>query len=221
MTSPQLRLLAAILACALAACQQQAESHGAAQRIDLADASGEIARIDLATAAETRELPMDTPDTTNAAWTVDQNGQSVHYGNPGEPALLSLECRLSEEPPQFAIIRHAPALPGQGALFAVMGNGHVSRLLADATLAPNDTGGEWRWEATLPADDPQLELFIGSGDMRATLPGKGALAIPPSPVPGQFVEWCRAGGQVMEAEQTESGSGPVPADPAPASARAG
>lgn len=193
----------------LTACQQQAESRGAAQRIDLADTSGEVARIDLDSAQDISELPMQSPDTSRAQWLVDDDGQSLHFGNPGEPWLLSLDCRLGEEPPQLAIIRHAPALPGQGALFAVMGNGHVSRLLADATLAPNDAGGEWRWEATLPADDPQLELFIGPGDMRATLPGKGALEIPPSRIPGEFVQWCRAGGEVIRAEDEEGAASPA------------
>lgn len=172
------RLLATLLPLLLAACQQQ-------------PASSEE-RTASTQSPKPQELPLPSPDTGMAGWTVTANGKGIAFGNPGADPWLTLDCRLSpDQPPEFAVIRHASALPGQTALFAVMGNGHVSRLNAAAVLAD----GEWRWEASLPAADPAWDLFIGSGDMRATLPGKGAIEIPPNPVPGEFVSWCRAGGR--------------------------
>ena len=178
------RLATGFVLLTLAACQQQPDAPQDAQRVELGEARGGVG-----------EVVLDSPDTEFAYWDVAENGHAVYFATDGEPVLLTLDCRLEEEPIQFAIIRHAPALPGQGALFAVMGNGHASRLPADAVLKD----GEWRWEAVLPASDPQLDLFIGPGDMRATLPGRGAVAIPPSRIPGEFVEWCRAGGKTVNA----------------------
>lgn len=169
----------------LTACNAEAEPAPQTERVALPQTDSSPAR----------EVVLESPETENAVWTVAENGHAVNFGNTGEPALLTLDCRLGEAPAQLAIIRHAPALPGQGALFAVMGNGHASRLYADAVLGD----GEWRWESVLEAADPQLDLFIGPGDMRATLPGRGAVAIPPSRIPGEFVEWCRAGGQTVNA----------------------
>ena len=90
-------------------------------------------------------------------------------------------------------------MPGQTALFPIYGNGVRSRFLADATLADE----EWRWEARLPASSPQLDVFAGPRQLIATLPGKGMLEIEGSRIPGEFVEWCRAGGRVMMAEERE------------------
>ncbi|WP_137679718.1 hypothetical protein [Aurantiacibacter suaedae] len=181
MTRP---LSALLLALPLAACSQ-ANGAPSNEGIDLAEA----------VAAAPRELVMESPETQFATWTVAENGHAIHFANPGQPPLLSLDCRLNAEPITMAIIRHAPAMPGQSALFAVMGNGHVSRLPAEPTLKDN----EWRWETSLPAKDGALDLFIGPGDMRATLPGKGAIAMQPSRIPGEFVEWCRAGGATVNA----------------------
>ena len=177
-------IFSAILALPLAACGQ---ANGATtdEPVDLAEA----------VAAAPSELVMESPETQFATWTVAESGHAIHFANPGQPPLLTLDCDLDAEPITMAIIRHAPALPGQSALFAVMGNGHVSRLPAEPVVKDN----EWRWEASLPADDKGLDLFIGPGDMRATLPGKGAIAMQPSRIPGEFVEWCRAGGETVNA----------------------
>ena len=170
----------------LVACQQQ-------------PAADRAQRIALGEAGERHEQPLPSPDTTRAMWTVSASGKAIHFGNANAKPWLTLDCRLEDRAnPQFAVIRHASAFPGQTALFAVMGNGFVSRLPAAATLGKDEdgNGGEWRWEAVLPAADPAWNLFIGPGDMRATLPGKGAIEIPPSAIPGEFVSWCRAGGRV-------------------------
>ena len=104
----------------------------------------------------------------------------------------------------MAVVRHAPARPGQEALFPVIGNGLVSRFKVDATLANR----EWSWQGMLPVDDPQLDVFVGQAELTATLPGGGMLTIEGSRVPGEFVNWCRAGGktELPENEEPEKAS---------------
>ncbi|MEO5706499.1 MAG: hypothetical protein ABIT10_09340 [Alteraurantiacibacter sp.] len=134
-----------------------------------------------------------SPDTTNAAWQVARGGQALTYGNPGGKVLLTLACDPATAPPKLTVIRHAPALPGQKALFPVIGNGMRSRFPVDAALAEN----EWRWQVTLPADDVQWDVFSGSRQLLATLPGGGMLDIAGSRMPGAFVTWCRDGGTTV------------------------
>lgn len=173
-----MRALAITLILALAACERQDAAPQNVQRVEL-DSSG------------SRPAPPDpSPDTSAARWTVSDDGQAIRFGNAEEAPLMSLACDVEAEPPQLVIIRHARAYPGQGALFPVIGNGMTSRFLVDAVLAD----GEWHWEARLPADDPQLEVFGGTRDLIATLPGRGMLEIEGSRITGEFVEWCRAGG---------------------------
>lgn len=163
----------------LSACDRpDPQAHGSVQRVQL-QGSGQR--------APTAEI---SPDTSAANWTVSQDGQAIRFGNTGETPLLTLACDLEAEPIEFVVIRHARAFPGQGALFPVIGNGINSRFLADAVLAD----GEWHWEARVPADDPQLEVFSGRRDLIATLPGHGTLEIPGGRITGEFLDWCRTGG---------------------------
>ena len=138
-----------------------------------------------------------SPDTSQARWVVwtgvDHDhvmpGRSVmllHYGNDGEPPLLTLACDPAA-PATLTIIRHAPALPGQTALFPVIGNGERSRFPVDATRLD----GQWHWQATLPVSDSRWNVFSGSRQLLATLPGGGTLDIAGSRMPGAFVAWCR------------------------------
>ena len=144
--------------------------------------------------------PLPSPDTSDARWEVDENGQSIHFADEGaERAMLTLDCRLSEKPPQMRLIRHVRARPGQSALLPVIGNGTISRFLIDAVLVE----GEWRWEGAVAASDPMLDVFTGPRPITATLPGGGLLDIAGSRVPGEFVTWCRAGGAVLAAEARE------------------
>jgi hypothetical protein len=111
------------------------------------------------------------------------------------------------------IIRHVPARPGQQALFPVLGAGPISRFKLDAALA----NGEWRWQGSLPAGDPQLDVFTTSGSIEATLPGGGTLLIGGSRIPGEFVRWCRQGRVVQRVEareQAAEAAGTAPAPPA-------
>ena len=160
-----------------------------------------VQRVDLAEAGPAMPRVMEvSPDTSLAGWRVADDGQALHFGNAGADPLLSLACRPGENPPQISVIRHLTALPGQGALLPVIGNGMRSRFMVDATLAD----GEWRWEAKLPAADPSLDVFTGPRDLTATLPGGGMLEIAGSRLPGEFVTWCRAGGVVRPTVEPEA-----------------
>ncbi len=149
------------------------------------------ARISLDEVRQQSEEPLASPDTAKAAWIVRGDGQAVDFGAKAAAPLLSLECDLRGAPVSVAVVRHAPARPGLTALFPVLGNGGIERFKVDAGLVD----GEWRWQAVLPAQDPQLDVFVGQADLEATLPGGGTLAIEGSRVPGEFVTWCRAGGK--------------------------
>lgn len=174
--------LVVTLSLALAACGEEPQ-HGQAQRIAL-DA-----------VQQAGEQPLRSPVTTDAAWRVDANGNTIRFGTTEDAPMLSLACDLSARPQAITLIRHVPSKPGQSALFPVIGNGRISRFLADAKL----NEGEWRWEATLTAADEQLDVFAGSRDVEATLPGGGTLVIAGSTIPAQFLAWCRAGGKGTDA----------------------
>lgn len=167
---------------------------------DAADApQDEPTRILLENAEPPEARALASPDTSDAFWQVAESGQAVNFGNEGEAPLLTLACDLADDtPPQFVIIRHAEALPGQEALFPFVGNGMSRRFLADTVLVD----GEWRWEARLPASSAQLEIFEGSRGMFATLPGRGTLEMRGSRIPGEFLAWCRAGGELPDVEDS-------------------
>ena len=140
-----------------------------------------------------------SPDTTDAKWTVSDDGQSIAFGNNGAEPFLSLTCRMRDDPPQLAIARHVPARPGQKAIFPVIGNGAISRFKVDAALV----GGKWRWQGAVDATDPQLAVFTGPRTLEATLPGGGSLVVGASRIPAEFVRWCRAGGAMQRAQKIE------------------
>ena len=171
----------------LAACGDGADAPVDAQRVSLDDARTKVAK------------PLVSPDTKDATWTVTGNGQAINFGKEGAKPWLSLACDLKATPATLTVIRHADAQPGQRALFPVIGNGTISRFKVDAALRD----GEWRWEGTLLASDPQLDVFTGPRELEATLPGGGSLLIEGSRIPGEFVNWCRAGGRVRSAEEAE------------------
>lgn len=150
----------------------------------------DVKRVVLPESGQRQAMAEESPDTSRAAWAVSENGQAIRFGNAGATPFMTLACDVDSAPPELIIIRHARAFPGQSALFPVLGNGMSSRFLVDATL----DDGEWHWEARLPADDPQLEVFSGTRDITATLPGRGMLEIRGGRITGEFLEWCRAGG---------------------------
>lgn len=187
------KLTAFTLILALAACQQ-----------DPAPAPEGVESISLDDTGPRQAVAYASPDTSMSGWMVAASGTAILFGNPGEDPFLTLECELTDNaPPQLAIIRHAEALPGQTALFPFIGNGMRSRFFSDATLHREGDASVWRWETHLPADDPQLDIFAGTREMTATLPGRGMLEIPGSRIPGQFLDWCRNGGEAPSREPSE------------------
>lgn len=186
----------------LAACGSEPEEPTQAQRISLDEARANVAE------------PLLSPDTKGATWTVTDDARAIDFGHSGAAPLFTLACNLRDTPATLALVRHAPARPGQKALLPVIGNGTISRFAVDAALAD----GEWRWEGRFPANNPQLDVFTGPRDLEATLPGGGTLLIGGSRIPGEFINWCRAGGQVQRAEAAEDkspSSSPAPARPEP------
>ncbi len=183
----------------LSACERQTPlpPQGPVQRVALEESNSRQAMAEV------------SPDTSGAGWTVTDNGQAIRFGDMGEPPLLTLGCDVGAAPPEFIIIRHAKAYPGQSALFPVIGNGINSRFLVDAVLDDTGDEAEWHWEAHLPAEDPQLEVFSGTRDIIATLPGRGTLEIGGGRIAGEFLEWCRAGGkpEPVESETPEPEAG--------------
>jgi hypothetical protein len=163
----------------------------------------EAQRIALDQVPRQGEEPLPSPDTKGAAWVVSANGQSIDFERAGEKPWLSLACKVNAVPPQITVIRHVAARPGEKALFPVIGGGIISRFKVDAALAD----GEWRWQGTLPADDPLLEVFEGAHDLEATLPGGGTVKTEASGIPGQFLAWCRNGGKTPALQPTASPSG--------------
>jgi len=171
----------------LAACGDGADAPVDAQRVSLDDARAKVAQ------------PLRSPDTEGAGWKVTENGQAIDFGKEGAKPLLTLACDLREAPARLTIVRHVEARPGQKALFPVIGNGTISRFKVDAALGD----GEWRWEGRFLASDSQFDVFTGPLEIEATLPGGGSLLIEGSRIPGEFINWCRAGGRVLRAEEAE------------------
>ena len=185
------RILPSAMMLALAACGQDNAPE---------QPEAETQRIALEPLAEAPAMALPSPDTSAALWSVSANGQAIAFGDPEGPTLMTLACRLDADPPLMEIIRHAPARPGQKALFPVIGNGMRSRFPVDAMLQD----GEWRWVGAVAATDPMLDVFGGPRKLTATLPGGEMLEIAGSPVPGEFLEWCRAGGDVAGALADEA-----------------
>ena len=184
-TSIGIGVAAALL---LAACGDGGDAPVQAQRISFAEARAKVAE------------PLPSPDTAGARWTVTNDDQAIAFGRAGAAPWLTLACDLREAPATLTLIRHVAARPGQKALLPVIGNGTISRFKVDAALG----GGEWRWEGEFLAGDPQFDVFTGPLELEATLPGGGTLLIGGSRIPGEFVNWCRAGGRVLRAEEAEA-----------------
>jgi hypothetical protein len=178
-----------LVACALlASCDGEPEAPMQAQRISFEEVRGRAPE------------PTLSPDTGSASWKVSADGRAIDFGPSGGAPLLTLACNLRETPATLILVRHTSSRPGQKALLPVIGNGTISRFKVDAALAD----GEWRWEGRFPATDPQLDVFTGPRELEATLPGGGTLQIAGSRIPGEFVNWCRAGGRVQRAEAAEN-----------------
>ncbi|WEK47721.1 MAG: hypothetical protein P0Y56_05360 [Candidatus Andeanibacterium colombiense] len=165
------RSAALLLAVALAACGRQPQ----------------IAR----TAPDGTEVAAPLPNSLGALWHVSADGKGIELARPAGKPFLTLHCVIAAgAKPRLAVIRHAQSEPGAKALFAVLGNGVISRMKLDAKLAREG----WLWEGVYAADAPELDVFTGQREIEATLPGAGMLKIGGSALPHEFIQWCRRNG---------------------------
>ncbi|WFL76446.1 hypothetical protein P7228_10600 [Altererythrobacter arenosus] len=152
----------------------------------------DITRFELADIGSGPSKPIDSPDTENALWAYStaRPGRII-YGNAGEAPLLAITCDEDEATPAVRITRFAAADEGAGAMLALIGNGHRSRLKVDAV----PLGDGFLWEGSFAPDDPQLEVLTGRRGVTATIPGAGILTLNPSDKPSELIEACRGDDQ--------------------------
>ncbi|MEP0393450.1 MAG: hypothetical protein ABJ205_12600 [Erythrobacter sp.] len=155
--------------------------------------------------------PLSSPETESAVWAMSTRVQGrILYGNPGNPALLLLDCDTSNQP-TIQITRTAAADEGAGALLALVGNGHIGRVKVDAS----EVGDQRFWVGDAPASDEVWEPLTGPRELIATVPGAGMVTLNPSALPGSMIASCRAG-QALDTEtlitaaQPEGETSPVP-----------
>lgn len=131
--------------------------------------------------------PLPSPDTTGAAWVMDGT-RGISFARPGSSPFMTLSCVADNAGlAQVRIVRQSPADPHARAMLALIGNRRIARIKIDAVPA----GKRWLWQASLPADDPQLDGLAGYGSLEATIPGAGTLKLAASDLPGQLIEACR------------------------------
>ena len=146
-------------------------------------------RIALPSEPTPLELPPRQPE--GAAWSAPGNG-SVNFGLPGQPALLSISCiHTPDGTARIAYVRRTRAEMGAKALLAIEGNGHVARVAMDVVEA----GDPGEWQGAIDASLETASAVKGGASMVATLPGGGALKLPPSPEAGRLLDACRASGR--------------------------
>ena len=69
------------------------------------------------------------PNSLGARWHVSSDGKGVELARPPGKPFLTLHCTIAVGVrSQLTVIRHARSEPGAKALFAVLGNGVVSRM---------------------------------------------------------------------------------------------
>lgn len=130
------------------------------------------------------EAPLQPLD---AAWRSD--GAGVHFGVTGQPDLLGIACTHGADgTAALRLTRTTRAQDGAKALFALIGNGRITRLPMDAVRA----GEPGEWQTTIPAADERLDVLKGGNRIEGTLPGGGTLLMPASSEPGRLLDECRA-----------------------------
>lgn len=143
-------------------------------------------RIALPTEPAPLEAPPLQPE--GAVWSNLANG-GVAFGLPGHPALLEVACTHAAD--GTALIRYTRrtrAEAGAKALLAIEGNRHVARVPLDVVKA----GDPGEWQGTMTARLETAGAIKGGADMTATLPGGGALKMPPYSGAGALLDSCRA-----------------------------
>lgn len=130
------------------------------------------------------EAPLQPLD---AAWRGDAQG--AHFGVAGQPDLIAVSCMHSPDgTAMLRLTRATRAAEGAKALFALIGNGRITRLPMDVVRA----GEPGEWQATIPATDERLDVLKGGNRIEGTLPGGGTLMMPASSEPGRVLNECRA-----------------------------
>ena len=164
----------------LAACAPAGGDHAEAQ------ADKGVIRIALPSEPAPLEAPPQQPE--GAVWSL-RGGGDVAFGLPGQPPLLEISCtHTADSTAQLRFIRRTRAEAGAQALLAVEGNGHVARIAVNVTRA----GDPGEWQGNLVAAKETAGSIKGSAAMIATLPGGGALKLPPYPEAGKLLDACRA-----------------------------
>lgn len=130
------------------------------------------------------------------AWSLLADGRTALYGLPGARALMAVECEgRFEGTPQLIVTRYAQAERGAEAVFAIQGNRRILRVPMRAVmLRDRDGGGESAWRGTVPIADERVEVFLGTGEIAATLPGAGRLVSPAMGDARAGIDKCRAAG---------------------------
>jgi hypothetical protein len=172
-----LRHLPALALLTLAACSPTG---------DQSQAPDNAIRIALPTEPAPLELPPQQPE--GAVWSNLANG-GVAFGLPGQPALLEVACTHAGD--GTALVRYTRrtrAEAGAKALLAIEGNRHVARVPVDVVKA----GDPGEWQGAMPARLETAGAIKGGAEMTATLPGGGALKLPPYPGAGALLDSCRA-----------------------------
>ena len=180
------RTILSALLLTLAACSPS--GGGSTQR-----APDNAVRIPLPSEPAPLELAPQQPD--GAVWVLAGIGAgngSLDFGLLGQPPLLSISCiHTPDGTARIAYVRRTRAEVGAKALLAVEGNGHVARVAMDVVKA----GDPGEWQGAIDASLETASAIKGGASMVATLPGGGALKLPPSPDAGRLLDACRASGR--------------------------
>ncbi len=135
-------------------------------------------------------LPMERAPAQPEGGAWQAAGNILRFGVPGQADLLALRCVPAGAGGTAAIeiSRRTRSENGAKALFALIGNGRVTRLPVASVRGGEN--GEWR--GSLALDDARLDVLKGGNRIEATLPGGGTLMLPASTEPGRLLAACRS-----------------------------
>ena len=125
-------------------------------------------------------------------WTLLADGRTALYGLPGAKALMAVECEgRFEGTPRLIVTRYAEAERGAEAVFAIQGTRRILRVPMRAMMLRK---GESAWRGTVPIADERVQVFLGEGEIAATLPGAGRLVSPAMGNARAGIDTCRTAG---------------------------
>ncbi|WP_120717658.1 hypothetical protein [Tsuneonella amylolytica] len=176
-----------------------------------------VERIELGGAAEGPAVMMQSPQVEGAIWAGSGGPERIVFGQPGQAPLLALECTGDGPQRMLSVTRFARTDPHAKGMMALVGNGHVERLMIDA----HDAGRGWLWQGHYTPADPRLDALTGTRKLELTIPGAGTLVLQGSGKPGELIERCRrldspeASGQPSALEPLVEPSPQLPAPQTP------